>query len=1083
MRSEGAAPGPGAPLCRALSLVLGALLSRVIEGGGDGASVQRLSSLPPFLPVSYRVLRAETAFFLKEASQGPPHNSSLRSRVESFFPYKATQPPVVNASYGPFSVEKVVPLDLMPASNLLGPGGKLPPSWQLRAHILRERVYLSRPKVQVLFSLLGRDWDAPGAADALPCLRVFAFRETREVRGSCRLRGALGVCVAELQLLPSWFSAPAAVAGRRKVAEPPDGSSVELYYAVQPGDERAACAPGDSRKANAIRPGKDGPGPGTAALQRIGAVSLARAPDSAQLTELRLDSHVAIWLPSRPVKQGDVVTASVTVASNSSVDLFILRAKVKSGVNILSARNSEPRQWDVRQQQGSGGKHASTTVVCQRLAGPRPRNNSSFNEVVQMNFEIASFSSLSGTQPITWQVEYPRRGTTDIAVSEIFVSQKDLVGIVPLAMDAELLNTAILTGKTVSTPVRVVSVDEDSTVTDISEAVECSSWDEDVVKVSSRCDYIFVNGKEVKGKADAVVDFTYQHLRAPLRVAVWAPRLPLQIEVSDAELSQVKGWRVPIASSRRPTRDSEDEEGEERRSRGCALQYQHATVRILAQFVSEGAGPWGQLSHLLGPDWQFDVTHLVADFVKLEEPHVATLRDGRVLVGREVGMTTIQVLSPLSDSILAEKTVTVLDDKVSVTDVAIQLVAGLSVTLQPSAENSKAVTAVATAEELLRTPKQEAVLSTWLQFSDGSVTPLDIYDPKDFSLAATSLDEAVVSIPRGRDPRWPAVVAEGEGQGALVRVDVAISEACQKSKRRSVLATGLGHIAVSFGHSSTSSSPASQEEEKEEEEEIRNHASDRRQRGPEPQRPGGPPAQHGPLGTPDPRAPKPGRRGGGRPPREGSAPRVPVDFPHVPAPAGLPGERLERGVGPAARGLGDLQAGMYALLGVFCLAVLVFLANGAAFALRYRRKRPPPEGRAPATHSHDWVWLGTEAELLDGAGDAPPPQDERTTVLDRGLGRHGESSRLLLHGGSRERPPDAGDRRGAEPRPPPVPPAEQRPPPAPRPQGKRVQFAACAAGAPDVGRHAGDIKWVCHDAGTANAKERRPGRDGLRDPA
>lgn len=52
---------------------------------------------------------------------------------------------------------------------------------------------------------------------------------------------------------------------------------------------------------------------------------------------------------------------------------------------------------------------------------------------MQMNFEIASFSSLSGTQPIAWQVEYPRRATTDTAVSEIFISQKDLAGIVPLA--------------------------------------------------------------------------------------------------------------------------------------------------------------------------------------------------------------------------------------------------------------------------------------------------------------------------------------------------------------------------------------------------------------------------------------------------------------------------------------------------------------------------------------------------------------------------------------------------------------------------------------------------------------------------
>lgn len=51
-----------------------------------------------------------------------------------------------------------------------------------------------------------------------------------------------------------------------------------------------------------------------------------------------------------------------------------------------------------------------------------------------------------------------------------------------------------------------------------------------------------------------------------------------------------------------------------------------------------------------------------------------------------------------------------LDDKVSVTDLAVQLVAGLSVTLHPSVENSKAVTAVATAEELLRAPKQ---VGTW----------------------------------------------------------------------------------------------------------------------------------------------------------------------------------------------------------------------------------------------------------------------------------------------------------------------------------------------------------------------------------
>ncbi|XP_007952418.1 transmembrane protein 132C [Orycteropus afer afer] len=1049
-------------------------LQRMIEGRGITDDFQRVSSLPPYLPVSYHVLRAETSFFLKETNQDLTRNSSLQRRVESFFTYRAKWPPILNTSYGPFSVEKVVPLDLMLTSNLLGPTNKFSFNWKLKAYILRDRVYLSRPQVQVLFYIVGRDWDDHGASETLPCLRVFAFRETREVRGSCQLRGPLGLCVAKLELLPGWFGAPTVVAGRKKAAERPGGSPVELYYAIQPGAERGGCAGGDFRKGNAIRPGKDGLGEATSHLHRIGTVSLYRTQDSAQLSELRLDSNVVIWLPSRPVKQGDVVTAYVTIASNSTVDLFILRAKVKKGVNILNTQTSEPQQWASTQETGNGGKHATTTVVCQRL-GPGPYNRSSglFSEVVQMNFEIASFSSLSGTQPITWQVEYPRRGTTDIAMSEIFVSQKDLVGIVPLAMDTEILNTAILTGKTVAVPIKVVSVEENCAVTDISESVECKSTDEDVIKVSDRCDYVFVNGKEMKGKVDVVVNFTYQHLSAPLHITVWVPRLPLQIEVSDTELSQIKGWRVPIVASKRPTRDSEDEDEEERRRRGCTLQYQHATVRVLTQFVSEGPGPWGQLSHLLNPNWQLDITHLVADFLKLEEPRIATLEDSRVLVGREVGMTTIQVLSPLSDSILAEKTVTVLDDKVTVTDLAIQLVAGLSVTLHPSTGNGKAITAVATAEEELRAPKQEALVSTWLQFNDGSVTPLDIYDAKDFSLAATSLDEAVVSVPQGRSPRWPVVVAEGEGQGPLVRVDMTIAEACQKHKRKSVLAVGVGSVRVKFRPSGTARSPR----EDEEAEHIENHASDRRLKGQDAQPLGGSSGgrEEGALRKASTtvrslldKAVRTSRLDGGRLPGEGQLQNIPIDFTNFPAQVDAPraGAGLqESGLAPAPRGLSDLEIGMYALLGVFCLAILVFLINCATFALKFRHKQVPLEGQAPRPHPHDWVWLGTEAELLESRGDLSPPREEHTTILDRGLGGC-EESNLLLRGLSQTQAqgqPCLVDSQGGE-----------EPLHSPTSRRKRVKFTtfttipaddSCPTVNSILGANEEAIQWVCQDAG------------------
>ncbi|XP_016058612.1 PREDICTED: transmembrane protein 132C, partial [Miniopterus natalensis] len=995
--SDGAAPGPVAPLCGALSLVLGALLGKVIEGRGVADAIQRPSSVPPYLPVTFRVLRAETSFFLREAHPDPAHNSSLRSRVGHFFTRRAPRPPLLNATYGPFSAEKVVPPDPTLTSNSLGPAEKFGFDWRLKAHVLRDRIDAGRPAVQVLFHAVGRDW----------------------------------------------------------------GSAVELYYTVHPGDGRGDCADGDPRKGNAIRPGRGGPEDSTSHLRRIGAVGLYRAQDSGdRLSELRLDGNVAIWLPSRPAKQGEVVTAYVTVASNSTLDLFILRAKVKKGVNVLSARSSEPRQWDVRQELGNGGKHTTSTLVCQRLA-PSARNRSSglLNEVAQVDLEIASFSSLSGTQPVTWQVEYPRKGASEAAVAEIFVSQKDLAGIVPLAMDTELLNTAILTGKTVALPIRVVSVEENGAVTDISESVECRSADEDVIKVSDRCDYVFVNGKEMKGKVDAVVNFTYQHLSAPLHLTVWVPRLPLQIEVSDTELSQIKGWRVPIVASRRPTRDSEGEE--ERRARGCALQYQHATVQVLTQFVSEGAGPWAQPSLLLGPDWQVDITHLVADSMKLEEPRVAELQDGRVLVGREVGMTAIQVLSPLSDSILAEKTVTVLEDKVSLTDLAVQLVAGLSVALHPSTGESKAVTAVATAEELLRAPKQEAVVSTWLQFSDGSATPLDVYDVKDFALTVTSLDEAVVSVPQARSPRWPVVAAEGEGQGPLVRVDLSISETCQKSKRKSVLAVGVGSVRVKFGQSDVDSGPAGYEDQGE----IRNHASDRRPKGPDLERAGqdghaqgssawereeGALRRGGPTARSllDNRVAKNSRLDGGRPPPEGQL------------------------------GLSDLQIGMYALLGVFCLAILVFLINCATFALKYRHKQLPPEGQASGTHSHDWVWLGTEAELLESGGEGSPPPDEHTTIIDRGPGACEDSGHLLLNGGSQKLV------QGQAPRPaePGVRDQKREPLPSPTSRRKKVKFTTFTTIPPDDGRpmvnsilsgHEEDIKWVCPDLDVGTPQELR----------
>ncbi|KAJ1094707.1 hypothetical protein NDU88_007758 [Pleurodeles waltl] len=711
------------------------------------------------------------------------------------------------------------------------------------------------------------------------------------------------------------------------------------------------------------------------------------------------------------------------------------------------------------------------------------RTNGSLVEILQVDFEVSSGGVLAGAQQVTWQVEYPGEdGASELVVAEIFVSQSSVVGIVPLAMDTEVLNTATLTGKVVSTPVKVVAVQEDGSVIDVSSSTQCRSADEDVLKVTEECDSIFVNGKEMKSKVDAIVNFTYQHFTAQLEIAVWLPRLPLQLEISDTELSQVKGWRIHTAPNKRPTRDSDDEDDDERKGKGCSLQYQHAMVRVLTQFVSESSNLGGQLTYMLASDWQFDITDLVKDYMKVEEPRIARLYSGRILAGREQGMTTVQVLSPLSDSILAEKTVTVIDERVTITDMGVQLVGGLSLTFQRNRGNKRTLLATATAHNVLQAPKQEAAVSAWIQFSDGSVTPMDIYESKDFAFAASSLDEMVVSIHQGSEEDWPLVVAEGEGQGPLVKLELGISEACQKNKRKGSLATGTGSIKVKFipkqpDHEGDSNDIGAVDQD------VKSHNSNSIERAAEQEGRGLDSIKYGisfnseessnrstPSNSPD------GRVGLKKVSDGGQLQTLPPSLLGFPTKVDFPVPANRSDLLLTSRTLTDLEIGMYALLCVFCLAILVFLMNCVAFTWKYRHKRFPAPEHGTIPHSHDWVWLGNEAELLDNVADLSLPAGECTTMIDRGL--QFEESNFLLNGVSQKnlhgqmlRPSDyAYEKEHTEPL---------------NPSGskrKRVKFTTFTTVLPEDGGpytnsvvfgNDDNIKWVCQDMNLGDSRELR----------
>lgn len=104
-------------------------------------------------------------------------------------------------------------------------------------------------------------------------------------------------------------------------------------------------------------------------------------------------------------------------------------------------------------------------------------------------------------------------------------------------------------------------------------------------------------------------------------------------------------WLMRWFHPRRSTRDSdgEEEEDERRVSRGCTLQYQRALVKVLTQFHTTSSEGTDQVITMLGPDWQVDVTDLVQDSLKVADPRIAELVDRTVLVGLELGSTTLKV--------------------------------------------------------------------------------------------------------------------------------------------------------------------------------------------------------------------------------------------------------------------------------------------------------------------------------------------------------------------------------------------------------------------------------------------------------
>uniref|UniRef100_A0A8C0HCE8 Transmembrane protein 132A n=1 Tax=Chelonoidis abingdonii TaxID=106734 RepID=A0A8C0HCE8_CHEAB len=947
--------GPGSHLGQGLSLTVCLadlfFLLPAVSGESD----------PPdlvYLPAELKVLDIPDHFRLQRVDRYLPGNASLGSRSETYL-LLHRQPmakPLVQATYLPFTAQQVV-LAADPHHRY----GSV--AWDVRAVSIEGTVSPAEPYARVLFHLKGQDW-LLGRHD-LPCVSLHAFHQMRAAHGACHLQAPLGVCVVELEFPPRWFSTTHPSShSRRRAAEP--GTKERLHY--------------------------------------VGAVEL-RATDPPRRQEVRLDDNVLIRVPDMALRPGQLFTATLILQQNFTADLLTLRIKVKKGLQVLAARPAVPEAWTAKLDKFKGSKHHTALVTCRRQdAGSHGPLNRMF---LYLDLAVENGTrGLASTRPVTWQVEYPGQdpeAEKDKMVWEIQVSERDIRALVPLVKEQEIVNTAPLTGIPQAVPVKLVAVEMGGAVFEVTEQMGCESANKQVLKVTDACDSVYVGGKESRGARGARVDFWFRRLHASLLFTVWVPLLPLRVELTDTTLEQVRGWRVPGAGPSAPAAEAGEEA--ERQARGCRLQYQRAGVRFLAHFVAHPLDGGRHLTYMPSPDWLLDVSHLVGGQAKVQDPRVATLEGGSVVIGHEPGVTSVEVRSPVSDSILGEQTLVVSDEKVAVLELQAQLVSGLSLALSTEPGHPDVFTATCQALSALHSPKQEAVLSVWLAFTDHTLAPVELYGWRDVALSISSLDPGVAWVRPDEELARPLIVAEGPGRGPLLQLGLHTADFCRKGKHRAPLAVGTAWLERAEGAMSGEAVTA---------------AATEPMVGPQKWAP----ARVGPDLTKF-----EGPQGGTSSEDEG------------------PGEEeKEEEMVKAPEQVTDLEIGMYVLLGVFCLAIFIFLVNCIVFVLRYQRKEPPDAGLGPAPSTqqpHNWVWLGTD-------------QEELSRQLDRCSHTFLPAKEVAAPGGRRKRVEFV---TFASPR---APEGAASPPPSSAPTVQSILVAS-----------EDDIRWVCEDMGLRDPDELR----------
>ena len=251
---------------------------------------------------------------------------------------------------------------------------------------------------------------------------------------------------------------------------------------------------------------------------------------------------------------------------------------------------------------------------------------------------------------------------------------------------------------------------------------------------------------------------------------------------------------------------------------------------------------------------------------------------------------------------------------------------------------------------------QEALLSVSIKYADGTTMPLHYISSTDYQLDVDTLNNHIVAFGDSFSADSPLVVAVGAGSGELLKVSLQPAESCRRRKSRP-LAVTYAEVDIDFTPSTdvqndaAMSSPAARDSRHRMRPLSAEYDAKRNRK----------PALHLSLSDAD-------------------GHKLHSDSGDGGADASLVVKRKEvrnRHVGTVTSNVGSqmsaLEISMYTLLGVFCVAVVVFSVNCAVFIARFRQRKKALRAAGAGMYdgrlddkddaencAPDWVWIGRD---------------------------------------------------------------------------------------------------------------------------